>query len=528
MDQLLRRGIPLGTEWIDNPWETSTKLPGEGQNSRYACNGTLTFDPVQFPDPRRWSPTCGPAGCTSASGSRRTSGRRPTTGPARSPTTRKARSSRPAGPTRCKIDLTNPAARAHFQAKLERLFSLGITMVKGDRGEEFELEHATFAGGTGTQLMNTNPVRYAQATVEVLRKLYGDQYTTLWRGGYTGQPSIVNGVWGGDPRATYEGLRLSVRRGLNSWLSGHPVWGTDTGGFNGGGPGAPSPALLTRWAQFSAVSPVFEVGGAGRNATPWRYDDATVERFRKNVLLHYALFPYLYGLAKRSARTGEPIVRPLAFDYPADEQAWSADQHMLVGPDLLAVPVTADRNESDAAAGQPTPVDVYLPAGQWTDLYTGEVLAGGRTIVRNSTLDDFPLYLRAGGAIGFNQRIDGVWQQPWGLNDLDRRDRAGWLYAPGAGPTAAANPYGGRLFATASGRRVLLHLSGAPAETQVMVATPGTPSRVVVDGVPVAGSPSGDLRAAPVGWTVRQGPFGGVLIKLRPRHGTSHVVVTMS
>lgn len=52
VDQLLRRGIPLGTEWIDNPWETSTKLPDEAQNSRYACNGTLEFDPVQFPDPR--------------------------------------------------------------------------------------------------------------------------------------------------------------------------------------------------------------------------------------------------------------------------------------------------------------------------------------------------------------------------------------------------------------------------------------------------------------------------------------------
>src|SRR4029453_3618425 len=148
--------------------------------------------------------------------------------------------------------------------------------------------------------------------------------TPLGRGGYTGTPTIVNGVWGGDARATYEGLRLSVRRGMNSWLSGHPAWGpdprgfngggagrppgwpgppawgTDTGGFNGGGTGAPSPTLFTRWSQFSAVSPVFEVGGAGRNATPWRYDDKTVERFRNSVLLHYALFPYLYGLAQRA------------------------------------------------------------------------------------------------------------------------------------------------------------------------------------------------------------------------------------
>ncbi len=521
--QLRSRGIPQDTEWIDNPWETSTKLPAEAQNSRYACNGTLEFDPVQFPDPR---------GMVAALNQRGVQ-----LGLWISPHVRETAADRPCPPTDyppgsfiqtgrttdpLQLDLTNPATYAHFQDKLRRLFSLGITMVKGDRGEEFELEDATFAGGTGAELMNTNPVRYAQATTEVLHELYGDQYTTLWRGGYTGMPSIVNGVWGGDPRATFEGLRLSVRRGMNSWLSGHPMWGTDTGGFNGGGAGAPSPTLFTRWTQFSAVSPVFEVGGAGRNATPWLYDDATVARFRQNVLLHYALFPYLYGLAQRSARTGEPIARPMAFDYPGDEQAWAADQHMMIGPDLLAVPVSADRNETDAAAGQPTPVDVYLPQGRWVDLYTGETINGGRHLVRQSTLDDLPLYLRAGAAIGFNQRIDGVWPEPWNLNDLDRHDRAGWTYAPGGATTVATNPFGGKLVGHSSTGRIDVTVTGAPAETQVMVAIPGTPRQVLVDGRRVPRSFDGA-----VGWTTKPAPFGGVLVKLSPRHGRSTLTIKL-
>jgi alpha-D-xyloside xylohydrolase len=526
VEQMLGRGIPMATEWIDNPWETSTKLPEESQNSRYACNGTLTFDTTQFPDPKKMVDDLRAKGVH--------------LGIWISPHVKTAAADRPCPATDyppgsfiqtgrtdpLELDLTNPATRAHFEAKLEKLFSLGIDMVKGDRGEEFELETSTFAGGNGVDLMNTNPSRYAESTTKVLRKLYGDQFTTLWRGGYTGMPSIVNGVWGGDPQATYDGLRHSVRRGLNSWLSGHPMWGTDTGGFNGGGAGAPSPTLFTRWSQFSAVSPVFEVGGAGRNATPWRYDDATVTRFRADVLLHYALFPYLYGLAQRSARTGEPIARPMAFDYPGDEQAWNADQHMMVGPDLLAVPVTADRNETDAAAGQPTPVDVYLPAGRWTDLYTGEVVEGGRTIVRNSSLDDFPLYLRAGAAIGFNQRVDGVWKQPWGLGDLDRRDRTGWMYAPGDGPTVATNPVGGRMFAHSGHGTVRFALTGAPAETQVLVATKTTPRTVYIDGRPVAAS-TGPLADRDVGWTMRPGPFGGILLKLRPRAGLSAVSITL-
>jgi alpha-D-xyloside xylohydrolase len=526
VQQLQSRGIPLATMWIDNPWETSTKLPEESQNSRYACNGTLEFDPVQFPDPRGMAEQMRARGVH--------------LGIWLSPHVREVAAGRPCPPTDfppgsfirtgrtadpLQLDLTNPATRAHFQAKLEKLFSLGIDMVKGDRGEEFELEDATFAAGTGTELMNTNPVRYARAVVEVLHKLYGNEYTTLWRGGYTGQPAVVNGVWGGDPRATFDGLRLSVRRGMNSWLSGHPVWGTDTGGFNGAASGGPSGTLLTRWSQFSAVSPVFEVGGAGKNATPWLYDDATVKRFRDNVLLHYALFPYLYGLAQHAARTGEPIARPLAYDYPADEQAWAADQHMMVGPDLLAVPVTADRAEADGEAGLPTPVDVYLPAGRWTDLYTGEVIEGGRHLVRDSTLDDFPLYLRAGAAIGFNQRFDDVWARPWGLNDLDRRDRTGWMYAPAPGATVATSPVGGRLLAYGAGKTSHLVVTGAPAETQLIVTSRETPRQVLIDGRAVPQS-TGPLSATTVGWTMRPGPFGGILIKLRPRSGTSTVTIS--
>jgi alpha-D-xyloside xylohydrolase len=511
--QLLDRGIPLATEWIDNPWETSTKLPGEGQNSRYACNGTLTFDTTQFPDPAKMVADLKARGVH--------------LGIWVSPHVRTVAAERPCPVTDyppgsfiqtdrtdpLQLDLTNPATRAHFEAKLEKLFSLGIDMVKGDRGEEFELEDAKFAGGPGTLLMNTNPVRYAQSTADVLRKLYGDKHTMLWRGGYTGMPSIVNGVWGGDPRATYEGLRLSVRRGLNSWLAGHPAWGTDTGGFNGGGPGAPSPTLFTRWSQFSAVSPVYEVGGAGRNATPWLYDDKTVGRFRDHVLLHYALFPYLYGLAQQAARTGEPIARPMAYNYPQDEQAWTADQHMLIGRDLLAVPVTADRNEADAAAGVPTPVEVYLPAGQWIDLHTGAVLESGKHTVM-STLDDFPLYLRAGAAIGFNQRIDGVWPQAWGLNDLDRKDRSGWTYAPGPGLTHSTSPTGGTFLAHSGHGVTNIVVSGAPAETQIMVASQDKPKRVLVDGRPVAET-VGPLAGVSVGWSMKPAPFGGILLKLR-------------
>ena len=392
--QLQSRGIPVKTVWIDNPWEINTAV-GEPTHGG-ACNGTLEFDPEQFPDPQAmidelhtrgvhlglWispfvRPTAGGVAC-------------PDPGyPAGSYVADTGRTDR------FDIDFTNPAATAHFESKLRKLFTMGVDFVKGDRGDETDFENATFAAGPGAEFHNVYPVLYEKATSRAMQSVWGNDYTMVFRAGYTGSPTVLHGFWGADANSTFEGLRLSVRRGMNSWLSGHPVWGTDTGGYTqAGNPAAPTPALFVRWAQFSAVSPVFEVGGQGRNATPWLYDDATVARFSDAVALHDALVPYLYALTRRASATGEPITRPLGYDYPRDDQAWAADQEMMIGSHLLAAPVTADRAEADGVAGQPTPVDVYLPRGQWLDLYTGKIVAGGRHITRESTLDDFPLYLR--------------------------------------------------------------------------------------------------------------------------------------
>jgi alpha-glucosidase (family GH31 glycosyl hydrolase) len=399
VNQLLSRGFPLHTVWIDNPWEINTAPPGAPTHGG-ACNGTLTFDPNQFPDPRAMIDSLHARGVHLgvwiSSFVRPTAGGIPCPDAGYPPGSFVANTGRT---DRLDIDFTNPVAKAHYEAKLASVFALGVDFVKGDRGDETDFENATFAAGPGSAVHNTYPVLYAAATTEALKKAWGTDYTMLFRAGYTGSPSTLHGFWGADAIPSFEGLRLSVRRGLNSWLTGHPVWGTDTGGYAAGSnPALPTPSLFVRWAQFSAVSPVFEVGGQGTNAHPWTYDDTTVRRFHDAATLHQTLLPYLYSLARRASLTGEPIVRPLSFDFPNDEQAWSADQHLMIGSHLLAVPVTADRAEADGAANQPTPVDVYLPAGRWLDVFSGAVIRGGQHLVRTTTLDEFPLYLRLDGS----------------------------------------------------------------------------------------------------------------------------------
>ncbi len=52
---------------------------------------------------------------------------------------------------------------------------------------------------------------------------------------------------------------------------------------------------------------------------------------------------------------GTPVMRPLFFQYPGDETAWTLDETYLFGPDILVAPVyTSGANTRE----------VYLPKGR--------------------------------------------------------------------------------------------------------------------------------------------------------------------
>ena len=95
------------------------------------------------------------------------------------------------------------------------------------------------------------------------------------------------------------------------------------------------------------------------------------------------------------------------------------------------------------------------------------------------------------------------------------------MFAPGPGRTRADSPFGGRLAASSDRHGTNLTLTGAPAETQVLVAAPGTPTAVSIDGRRVAPAASLEaLRAARSGWIISD---GRLVLKLNPRHGHARV-----
>jgi alpha-D-xyloside xylohydrolase len=289
-------------------------------------------------------------------------------------------------------------------------------------------------------------------------------------------------------------------------VGGETMWGSDIGGYDGG---TITPDVFVRWAQFAALTPIFEVGGVGETATFWDLGSAAVNGFRAAATLHYELVPYLYALAVRASRTGLPVVRPLGLDWPTDARAWSSDLEFTVGSQLLAAPVIDEGTSSS----------VYLPAGGWIDLFSGRRYAGGHTVSRRNGPRDFPLYLRSGAALPLSLRTPRIWASDWRPDDLLRNGRQGWLAAPVRGGRATSIPDRGSVLVASSDRAgtTRLTVTHALREEQFLLYPPVEVCSVIASGRPLSRVGLAGLPARGSAWTRYR---RGVLVKVSGPPGT--------
>ncbi|RDI74277.1 Glycosyl hydrolase family 31 [Gaiella occulta] len=490
IEQMRSRQLPLGWILLDNPWEV-------GANAS-TCYGALRFDPVVFPDPKGMIDAVHAAGVRFMLWI--------------SPQIRRPSCAEPSLPDGWLTgddqiflrDLTLPASRADFTESLRRLVELGVDGFKGDRGDEVDLEDARLAAGPGGPIQAQYPLLYARAARDAMG---GRPFGSLFRAFVPGSSSLLPGVVGPDAPQTFTGLSASIRAAQTAGVAGAPVWGSDVGGYSGG---TLTAEVFARWAQFAALTPIFEVGGDGPNARFWELGDDAVEPFRAAATLHYELVPALYELARQASRTGIPVIRPLGLTWPADERAWKHDLEFTVGAGLLAAPVTT----SGGADGRTT-TSVYLPAGTWVDMFTGAATRGPATVERTSGRADFPLYLRRGSALAFNARTPALWQDPWRVDDLVRGDRQGWLLAPAAATTARAADRGSTLTARTDGDGVTrVTISRARREQQLVVLGARRTCGVESGSSTLTRRTAARLPLVPSGWTVETSRRRGIVVKI--------------
>lgn len=245
------------------------------------------------------------------------------------------------------------------------------------------------AAGDHARYHNVFGMQMARATFEGLRKQNPERRPlVLTRAGYAGVQRY-SAVWTGDNTASWEHLQISIPMLTGLSISGVPFVGADVGGFAG----APSAELYTRWLQAAALTPFLRTHSAWDTPTrePWSFGEDFTRINRASIELRYRLLPYIYTLFHEAAANSAPPMRPLWFEFPADNAAAIVDDEFLVGDALLVAPVVlpgASKRE------------IYFPRGSdWIDWYDGTHIAGGTRATFAAPLDRLPLFVRAGVTI---------------------------------------------------------------------------------------------------------------------------------
>jgi alpha-D-xyloside xylohydrolase len=205
------------------------------------------------------------------------------------------------------------------------------------------------------------------------------------RSTYAGQQRYAGTLWSGDISPSLGEFVNQVPGGLNFCATGMPYWTTDVGGYQSG---CPDDTYL-RWFEFAAFCPMFRIHGVGHREIP------TLTGTKRTICeaydrLRYRMMPYIYSLAWMVTKNDYTMMRMLPFDFPSDLNVRNCKDQFMFGPSLLVNPVMQANVTSRS---------VYLPAGTWTDFWTGTSTAGGTTITASAPQDRIPLYARAGSIL---------------------------------------------------------------------------------------------------------------------------------
>ena len=280
------------------------------------------------------------------------------------------------------LDLSNPDAIDWLTSELDRLVAeAGVDGFKFDGADlrDFRTDDRMarpLEPGEMSEQWATLGLRYAF-----------NEFRACWRMG--GEP-LAQRLHDKRPDWSRSGIESLIPEMVAQGLIGHPFGCPDM--IGGGeidamrGAAAIDQEFFVRYAQVAALAPMMQF-----SVSPSRVlDEAHLAAVLDALEVRRGLLPRILDLVEDAARTGEPILRPMA--YHAPDLTDVLDQFFL-GPDLLVAPVVA-RGAAERR--------VVLPDGTWR-ADDGTVYEGPDTVTVECCLTRIPRFERV-GATGESQR----------------------------------------------------------------------------------------------------------------------------
>ena len=273
------------------------------------------------------------------------------------------------------LDLTNEKAYAWLNGQLQGLMKeYAVDGFKFDAGDAFfyrdnDQTHRPISAREQTKIYNQLGEEYAL-----------NEFRAAWN--YGGR-SIVTRLQDKLHSWDVDGLGSLISHTAVQGLLGYAyccpdmVGGGDIESFETGEP--MDEELFVRWAQASACMGMIQMSIA-----PWRVlSEQNAGLVAAALKLHADLGEEINSLARHAAKTGEPLVRHMAYVCPQEGLEAVNDQFFL-GNDLLVCPVLKKGA---------TERRVQLPKGNWKT-WKGEILEGGQSVVLSVKMEDIPLLRR--------------------------------------------------------------------------------------------------------------------------------------
>ncbi len=316
------------------------------------------------------------------------------------------------------FDTTNPETRKYVWQKCkENYLSKGIDLFWLDEAEPeygiYDFEKFKYHIGSALECSNIYPKFYAKGFYDGLVEEKVENPISLVRCVWVGSQKYGTVVWSGDVHSDFKSLKNQLQAGLSMNIAGIPWWTTDIGGFLGGDILSPSfRELIVRWFEWAVFCPVMRLHGerppfkklekqyhdvrgyqvkqmeSGQDNEVWSFGEDVYSILTKLLELRTRLKPYIAQIMEKAHSCGEPVMRPLFYDFATDSNVYKIEDEYMFGSKLLVCPVTDEGC---------TERNVYLPKlddEKWIDCASGIEYEGGRTLTVKTPLSLIPVFSR--------------------------------------------------------------------------------------------------------------------------------------
>ena len=199
----------------------------------------------------------------------------------------------------------------------------------------------------------------------------------------------------GDTTQTW--ASLAYQPGFTATASniGYPWWSHDIGGHC---MGKKDDELYIRWLQLGVFSPIMRLHSTNNEfmgKEPWNYCGPVERIAKENLRLRHKLLPYIYTMNYRTHTECRAICEPMYYYYPERKSAYECKNQFFFGTEIIVAPITEHTSEDNNMAS----VNVWIPEGRYTDIFTGRIYSGKRFVKMYRDIEYIPVLAKAGAII---------------------------------------------------------------------------------------------------------------------------------